>query len=49
VVHVITSNGEYHVAVSGDFKVTGADQRGPRGPGGVAPGGTTPSGSGSPA
>ena len=29
VVHVITSGGEYHVAVSKDFKVTGAQQGGP--------------------
>jgi hypothetical protein len=45
VVHVLTSSGEYHVNVSKDFKVTGAQQGGP-GPGG-APGagrapGTTP-------
>jgi hypothetical protein len=37
-VHVITSSGEYHVAVSKDFKVTGADQGGP-GPGGPGSGG----------
>ena len=29
VVHVITSNGEYHVRVSKAFKVTGSDQGGP--------------------
>ncbi len=29
VVHVIASNGEHHVTVSKDFKVTGADQGGP--------------------
>jgi len=34
VAHVITSNGEYHVTVSRDFKVTGAQQGGP-GQGGV--------------
>jgi hypothetical protein len=28
-VHVIASNGEYHVAVSKEFEVTGADQGGP--------------------
>jgi hypothetical protein len=28
VVHVITSNGEYHVAVSKDFEVTGAQPGG---------------------
>lgn len=33
VVHVITPSGEYHVFVSNDFKVTGADQSGPGGPG----------------
>ena len=38
VVHVITSNGEYHVHVSKSFGVTGADQGGPGG----APGGGTP-------
>ena len=32
VVHVITSSGEYHVFVSKDFKVTGADTGGPGGP-----------------
>jgi hypothetical protein len=45
VVHVITSNGEYHVRVSKDFKVTGAAQGGPGGggvPGGSAPSGTAP-------
>lgn len=36
VVHVITSKGEYHVHVSKDFKVTGADQGGP-GRGGPPP------------
>lgn len=35
--HVITSNGEYHVAVSKDFRITGA-QRGGRGAGGPPPG-----------
>ena len=40
-VHVITSNGEYHVAVGKDFKVTGAQQGGP---GAGAPGGPPPSG-----
>jgi hypothetical protein len=39
VAHVVTSNGEYRVAVSKDFKVTGAQQGGP-GPG--ARGGTAP-------
>lgn len=39
-VHVITPKGEYHVAVSKDFKVTGAAQGGPGGPGG--PGATLP-------
>ena len=29
VVHVVTSKGEYHVTVSRDFKVTGAQQGGP--------------------
>jgi hypothetical protein len=28
VVHVITSGGEWHVAVSRDFQVTGAESRG---------------------
>jgi hypothetical protein len=28
VAHVITSNGEYHVTVSKDFKVSGAQQGG---------------------
>ena len=32
VVHVITSSGEYHVHVSKDFSVTGADTGGPGGP-----------------
>ena len=36
VVHVITSGGERHVAVSKDFKITGADDSGPGG--GQAPG-----------
>jgi hypothetical protein len=42
VAHVITSNGEYHVAVSKDFKVTGAQQGGfgGRGPNGAAPSGS---------
>lgn len=45
-VHVITSNGEYHVAVSKDFKVTGAQQGGPSagGPGGAPPSGQAPQG-----
>jgi hypothetical protein len=38
VVHVLSSNGEYHVTVSKDFKVTGAQQGGPGGPGGPPPG-----------
>src|SRR5205085_9854506 len=45
-VHVLTSGGgEYHVAVSKDFKVTGAQQGGPGGPGGAPgslPGGAAP-------
>ena len=44
VVHVITSSGEYHVAVSKDFKVTGAQQGGP-GAGGAPPAGSSESGS----
>jgi hypothetical protein len=48
VVHVITSNGEYHVAVSKSFKVTGAQQGGPgAGRGGIPGGGAAPSGSSS--
>jgi hypothetical protein len=47
VVHVITSNGEYHVAVSKDFKVTGAQQGGPGAGGAGVPGGAAPSGSSS--
>ena len=43
VVHVITSNGELHVAVNKDFKVTGTQQGGPGGHGGMP--GTPPSGS----
>jgi hypothetical protein len=44
VVHVITSSGEYHVHVSKDFTVTGADQGGRGGPGGGgAPGASTKS------
>jgi hypothetical protein len=39
-VHVITSTGEEHVAVSKDFTVTGADQGGPPGQGGPPPGPT---------
>jgi hypothetical protein len=40
VVHVLTSGGgEYHVAVSKDFKVTGARQGGP---GGAPPSGSMP-------
>jgi hypothetical protein len=49
-VHVITSKGEYRVAVNKDFKVTGAQQGGPRGAGppGITPqGGTGPPSSGS--
>jgi hypothetical protein len=47
VVHVLTSNSEYHVSVSKDFKVTGAQQGGPGGrPGGPPPGMTPPSGAG---
>jgi hypothetical protein len=42
VAHVITSNGEYHVTVSKDFKVTGAQQGGPPGAGGT--GAAPPSG-----
>ena len=43
VAHVITSNGELHVLVSKDFKVTGTEQGGGPPPG-VAPQGTgTPS------
>lgn len=42
VVHVITADGEYHVAVSKDFKVTGADQGGPRGAPGAPSQGATP-------
>jgi hypothetical protein len=46
-VHVLTSNSEYHVSVSKDFKVTGAQQGGPGGrPGGPPPGMTPPSGAG---
>jgi hypothetical protein len=43
VVHVITANGEYHVTVSKDFQVTGADQGGPGagGPPGARPGTTS--------
>jgi hypothetical protein len=54
VVHVITSSGEVHVAVSKDFAVTGT-QRGPGGPppgaGGAGPpsGSTPPSGATPPA
>jgi hypothetical protein len=36
-VHVISSKGEYRVAVSKDFKVTGAHQGGPGGPRGAGP------------
>jgi hypothetical protein len=44
-VHVITSSGEYHVRVSKDFTVTGANQGGPGGPGGGGvPGGAAPQG-----
>jgi hypothetical protein len=39
VAHVLTSKGDYRVAVSKDYQVTGAQQGGPR------PGGTTPSAS----
>ncbi|MEA2428657.1 MAG: hypothetical protein QOF37_2285 [Thermoleophilaceae bacterium] len=41
VAHVITSNGELHVAVSKDYKVTGARQGGP-GAGGPPGGGAPP-------
>jgi hypothetical protein len=41
VVHVLTSSGEYHVLVSKDFKVTGAQQGGP-GRGGGTPGAGAP-------
>jgi hypothetical protein len=41
-VHVITANGEVHVVVSKDFKVTGAQQGGPGGAGAApAPSGTS--------
>jgi hypothetical protein len=43
VVHVITSSGEYHVSVSKDFKVTGAQQGVPGGAQGSPPG-TAPQG-----
>ena len=39
VVHVITSAGEEHVAVSKDFEVTGADQGGPGGAPPLSPAG----------
>jgi hypothetical protein len=44
VVHVITAEGEVHVAVSKALKVTGSDQGSPGGgpPPGVAPQATTP-------
>jgi hypothetical protein len=46
-VHVLTSNGEYHVSVSKDFKVTGAAQGGPgRGGPGLPPGAAPPGASG---
>jgi hypothetical protein len=38
VAHVLTSGGEYHVAVSKDFEVTGARQGGRPGAGGAPPG-----------
>jgi hypothetical protein len=41
VVHVITSSGEAHVAVSKDFQVTGTEQGGPP-MGGTPPSGATP-------
>ena len=41
VVHVLSSSGEYHVLVSKDFKVTGAQQGGP-GQGGGTPGTGSP-------
>ena len=45
-VHVLTSGGgEYHVAVSKDFAVTGAQQGGPGGSGGPPQGAAPPSGS----
>jgi hypothetical protein len=44
IVHVITSGGEQHVAVSKDFKVTGAGPGGPGGPGGPPPAQNAPSG-----
>jgi hypothetical protein len=47
VVHVVTSNGELHVAVSKDFKVTGTQQGGPGGHVGTPPAGATPQSSGS--
>jgi hypothetical protein len=46
VAHVITSNGEYHVTVSRDFKVTGAQQGGR--PGAGAPSGGPRPGLGKP-
>jgi hypothetical protein len=48
VAHVITSNGELRVAVSQQFKVTGAQQGGPGPgrPGGVGPAGAAPPGAG---
>jgi hypothetical protein len=46
VVHVITSSGEYHVLVSKDFVVTGADQSGP-GRGALPPSGATAPSAGS--
>jgi hypothetical protein len=44
VAHVMSSSGEYHVAVSKDFKVTGARQGGPGagGPPGAPPSGAAP-------
>ena len=54
VVHVITSAGEYHLSVSTDFKVTGAEQGRPGAggapaspPAGAAPQGGTGGGSAS--
>jgi hypothetical protein len=47
VVHVITDEGELHVAVDADFNVTGTETGGPGGRGGPPPGGMIPPGSGS--
>lgn len=48
VVHVITSNGEVHVAVSKGFTVTGTQQGGPGGMPGAPPCGSTPRGGATP-